>query len=307
MRFGIILLLIAFGTTLGAQSYRSRIHHKVRIGDTSQLHQLILLDYSKLLGVAQDIDDDNIYFQLRSSAEVSVIPLEELRFLGIFVSESFSGLGRISTVGLSDLTYERTALPFQTGAQLRVINLLYNVVEWNLNENIQLGAGLAGPLGLIATQKLRFNLGPNVHLGLSNQLLNVFLFDSNALLGDSHVMLTFGTEKRFFNLGTGILFNTDAFDDTSSWGHRMAVGGKVGKKWHLYSEVLMVLSESDGRFSNFRDLTLLPSFNGSLAVRRHRWQFGLMTVFLDEDSFFPPPIPYVGYAYYWGRKPGGSR
>lgn len=304
MRFGTIILLLALGSALAAQSYRSRIHHKVQIGDTTQLHQLILLDYSKLLGVATDVDKDNVYFKLRSSAEVSTIPLEQLRFLGIFVSDSYSGLSSASTIGLSDLTFERTALPYKTGAQLRVINLLYAVTEWNLNKNLQLGVGLAGPLGLVATQRLRFSLGKGVHLGLSNQLLNIVLTDINALLGDTHVMLTVGSERRFFNIGTGILFNTDAFDDTTSWGHRMAVGGKVGKKWHLYSELLMVLSNNENRFFSSRDLTLLPSFNGSLAVRRHRWQFGLMTVVLDEDSIFPPPIPYVGYSYYWGRKPG---
>jgi hypothetical protein len=304
MRFGIILLLFALGSTLVAQSYRSRIHHKVRIADTTQLHQLIMLDYSKLLGVAMDVDADSIYFQLRSSAEVSAIPLEELRFLGIFVSESLSGLGPGPAAGFADLTYERTALPYHTGAQLKVVNIIYSVVEWNLNKNIQLGVGLAGPLGLLATQRFRFSLGPGVHLGFSNQLLTTVLLDPNALLGDSHVMLTVGNEQRFFNLGTGILFNTDAFDDTTSWAHRMAVGGKVGNKWHFYSEVLMVLSDNEGRFSNSRDLTLLPSFSGSLAVRSHRWKFGLLTVLLDEDSFFPPPIPYIGYAYYWGRKPG---
>jgi len=304
MRFGIILLFIVFATALGAQNYNSRIHHRVTVGDTNQLHQLILLDYSKLLGVAMDIDDDNIYFRLRSSVEVSVIPLEQLRFMGIFVTDTFVGLSNVSTIGMSDLTYERTALPYESGGQLRVISLLYATAEWNLNENIQLGVGLAGPLGILATQNLRFTLGRNVHVGLSNQLLNVFLFDANALLGDTHLMLTIGSERRFFNLGTGILFNTDSFDSGSSWGHRMAVGGRVGKKWHLYSELLMVLSENQGRFSSFRSLTLLPTVNGSLAIRRHRWRFGLMTVVLDERNFFPPPIPYVGYTYYWGRKPG---
>lgn len=304
MRIGIILLLFAFGASLTAQSYRSRIHHKVSIGDTTQLHQLIMLDYSKLLGVALDIDDDNVYFQLRSSADVSTIPLEELRFLGIFVTDSFNGIGSGPKAGFADLTYERTALPYHTGAQLKVVNLIYSVVEWNLNKNLQLGVGLAGPLGLIANQRLRFSISPQLHVGVSNQLLTALLFETNALLGDSHVMLTIGNEYRFLNIGTGILFNTDAFDDTASWAHRMAVGTKVGEKWHLYSEVLMVLSNNENSFFSNRDLTLLPSFNGSLTVRSHRWKFGLMTVFLDEDSFFPPPIPYIGYAYYWGRKPG---
>jgi hypothetical protein len=46
-------------------------------------------------------------------------------------------------------------------------------------------------------------------------------------------------------------------------------------------------------------LQIFPSFNASLGVRQHRWQFGVFTIFLDEDNFFPPPLPYIGYSYYW--------
>lgn len=303
MRSGLLLLLtLALSFSLAAQSYQSRIHYKVKLGDTEQLHQLILLDYSKLLGTALEIENDEIFFQLRSSSEVSVIPLKELRFLGVFTGTNgnpVSGLNA-ATVGLADLTYERTALPYQTKSQLRVINLIYAVTEWNTNEHLQFGLGLAGPLGILVTTRLRYTVLPDVHVGLSNQFLFPPLlqgFSNNLLaLGDAHAMVTVGNENRFFNLGTGILYNTE-FNE-SAWGHRMAIGGSLSAKWHLYAEGLLVL----GRNNDFnpRDVSFLPSVNGALGVRRHRWQFGVFSVFTDTGFSSPVPVPYVGYAYYWG-------
>ncbi len=302
MRLSYFLLLLVFCGGLSAQSYRSRIHYKVNLGDTRQLHQLILLDYTKLLGVALEIKDDEIFFQLRSSSEVSVIPLSELRFLGLFTGSSkATALDWTETVGLADLTYERTALPYQTRSQLRVINLIYVVPEFNLNKHLQVGVGLAGPVGILATARLRYTIFPNVHLGLSNQTLFPPFgqgFSNNLLvLGDLHTMMTIGTEDKFFNLGTGIVYNTDDFQG-AAWAHRLAVGGRLSATWHLYAEMLMVLGREDAFTS--REVTLLPSINGALGKRRHRWQFGIMSVFLGNDGIIPVPIPYVGYQYYWG-------
>ena len=306
MRFGCILftLALALSFSLAAQSYQSRIHYKVKLGDRQQLHQLILLDYTKLLGVALEIEDDKIYFQVRSSTETSVIPLDQLRFLGIFTGTSVKSTlrGPQPTIRLADLTYERTALPFQTKSQLRIINLIYAVPEWNLNKHLQLGLGLAGPLGIITTAKLRYTVFPDVHIGLSNQVLFPTFSQgfSNGLLilGDAHAMVTVGSDKRFFNFGSGILYNTDNFEG-SAWGHRVALGGQVSPKWHLYAESLMVLGRSRG--GTPRDVTLLPSLNAALGRRNHRWQFGLITVYSGFGEIGPLPIPYVGYSYYWGN------
>jgi hypothetical protein len=306
MRLGCILFALALSFSLAAQSYQSRIHYKVKLGDTRQLHQLILLDYTKLLGVALEIEADKIYFQLRSSTDVSVIPLDQLRFLGVFTGTSAKSTlrgGAKQTIRLADLTYERTALPFQTKSQLRVINLIYAVSEWNLNDHIQVGVGLAGPLGVLATAKLRYTVLPDIHVGFSNQTLfppfSQGFNDGPLILGDAHAMVTVGNDQRFFNFGTGILYNTDRFEG-SAWGHRLALGGQVSRKWHLYAETLMVLGRSDA--GNPRDVVLIPSLNAALGVRSHRWQFGLITVYTGFDDIGPLPIPYVGYSYYWGNR-----
>ncbi len=298
MRTSLLILALLLAGALAGQSYRSRIHYKVKLGDEKQLHQLILLDYTKLLGTALDIKADSIYFRLRSADELSVIPLAEMRFLGEFVTgQSALSVPRVAPP-LTDLTYERTALPFNGRGQLRIINLVYGVAELNLNQNVQVGLGVAGPLGLLTTQRLRFSLNPQLHLGISNQALFPPFNQGNGqgvfAIGDLTTMLTIGTERRFVNLGTGIFYNRDNNDGPVPL-HRIGIGARVGERWHLYSEVLMSL---DPGFS-FPQLQIFPSFNASLGARRHRWQFGIFTVVLDEDSFFPPPLPYVGYAYYW--------
>lgn len=305
MRLGCILFALALSFNLAAQSYQSRIHYKVKLGDTRQLHQLILLDYTKLLGVALEIKDENIYFQVRSSSETSIIPLNQLRFLGIFTGTSAKSPLRAyqPTIRLADLTYERTALPYQTKSQLRIINLIYAVPEWNLNKHLQLGIGLAGPLGVITTAKLRYTIFPDVHVALSNQtLLPPFsqgFNDGPLVLGDAHAMVTIGSDKRFFNFGSGILYNTDRFEG-SAWGHRVALGGQLSQKWHVYAESLLVLGRNSS--GTPRDVSVLPSLNAALGARNHRWQFGLITVYSGFNDFGPLPIPYVGYSYYWGNR-----
>lgn len=304
MRTCFVVVFLCFFGIVSAQTFESRIHYEVVLGDTSQLHQLILLDYTKMLGVAQKVARDSIYFRLRSAPEASAIPLNELRYLGVFTaSDSPEGREKYfqAVPSFTDLTYERTALPLRGKGQLRVINLIYGVMEWNLNDHIQLGAGIAGPLGVLFTQKLRTSITPQFHVGVTGQqlwtpLINTF-DNSQILLGDIAGIITLGDEKRFMNLGAGILFNTDAFEDESPiTAYRFGIGGQVGKKWHVYSELLMTIPNENNQFGG---LSLFPSLNASYGSRRHRWQFGVFTVFLDEDSFFPPPLPYVGYAYYW--------
>lgn len=312
MRILLLACLFCLAHGLVGQSYQSRIHHKVRLADPDQLHQLILLDYTKLLGTAIDVTADSIYFQLRAAAELSVVPINQLRYLGIFTEGETGGRnGRPSAtpIGLSDMTLERTALPYQTKARLKVVQLLYAVTEWNLNKNLQLGVGLLGPIAFITTQKLRFTLAPDVHVGVSNQLaLPPFSQGFNdgkpLLIGDVHALLTIGNEDRFLNLGTGYFYNTDVFV-SGARNHRIGIGGKISNKWHLYSEALLLLNSDDGgggRFRPFRELVLIPSANAALSVRNHRWQFGLATFFVDQSDIFPPPIPYVGYTYYWGNR-----
>ncbi|TXF88626.1 hypothetical protein FUA23_14265 [Neolewinella aurantiaca] len=305
MRLGLITLALFFTAFLAAQNYESRIHYKVKLGDTTQLHQLILLDYSKLLGVALEADAVSIRFQLRSTSEVSVIPTNQLRFLGVFTSGE-KGKGGNGTNApsseLTDLTYEPTALPYNSKGEVKIINLLYATTEWNLNEHFQLGVGLAGPLGILATQRARWSLSPLLHVGVSNKMLYVpvaaVFNDRVPLLGDAHLMLTVGNNRRFLNLGTGVLYD-NSVEDGTAWGHRMAFGARLSDRWTVYSEALMILTK-ERRFRE-RNVILLPTFNAALRIRKHRWNFGIATVREEGFDFFPPPIPYIGYSYFWGN------
>lgn len=310
MRLGIFTLVLLLSFCLSAQTYKSRVHYKVKLGDEEQVHQLILLDYTKLLGTALEINDEIIRFRVRSAAEVSVIPTSKLRYLGVFRPvgpTAQKGGADALNIGFTDLTYEPTALPYSSKAEVKVIDLIYATTEWNLNEHYQVGVGLAGPLGILFTQRARWTLSPLLHVGVSNKMMFVPLIqtfsDRLSLLGDTHGMLTIGTSRRFLNLGTGILFDNEAGGRgdgrATVWAHRMAIGARLSERWTIYSEAMMILAD-ESRFRS-RNLVLIPTFNAALHVRQHRWNFGLAT-FQDEGfSNFPPPIPYVGYSYFWGR------
>ena len=313
MRFGLYLTALFFSFALSAQNYQSRIHYRVDLGSEEQVHQLILLDYTKLLGTALEVDERHIRFLVRSATEVSVIPTSRLRHLGVFkpVGERsrtpYNYGDNRPTVGFTDLTYEPTALPYTSKAEVKVINLLYATTEWSLNDHLQIGVGLAGPLGVLATQRLRWSLSPLLHVGVSNKMMYVPLAETVstrlALLGDVHGMLTVGNQRRFLNLGTGILYdnNSGGRGDgrASVWAHHMGMGARLSPRWTIYTEALMILSDRGRR--GRRNVLLLPTFNAALSVRQHRWNFGLATVQEERFAFFPPPIPYVGYSFFWGN------
>lgn len=299
MRYLALVLFICLASTLSAQNYKSRIHYRVNIGDTSQIHQLILLDYSKLLGTAEEINNDTIYFKVRAAVETSAIPVKQMRYLGEYLPK-VKGRRTFNSVSVipafSDMTYERTALPFTSKGQLRIVQLLYIVSEFNLNDHVQIGVGLAGPLGILTTQKLRTSITPKVHLALSNQLLYLPVLsgfeNTTVIIGDVSAIATLGDENAFLNIGYGRFYNTDTNGD-SAWLPRAGGGGRISPKWHLYGEAIISLNRESSL------LELYPSVNASYGSRRHRFQFGFATIFRDQDNFFPPPIPYVGYVRYY--------
>ncbi|MEO0733212.1 MAG: hypothetical protein AAFZ52_10280 [Bacteroidota bacterium] len=237
MRAPLLFCFFCLCGSLVAQSYESRIHFRVNVGDTSQLHQLILLDYTKLLGTALEIGGDTILFQVRSADEPSAIPLREMRFLGVFDldrvrSRTYNGREYKAYPGFTDLTYERTALPFHSRGRVKVVNLLYAVVEWNLGKNVQIGTGLAGPVGFLATARLRHSFSEDFHVGVSGQTLfpPFAQFGGDLIMvGDLTTMFTFGNDQRFLNLGSGILFNTDDFE-RNVVAHRMGLGGALSPR-----------------------------------------------------------------------------
>ena len=325
MKLPLLVSFLLLTTALTAQSYLTRIHNRVELGDTSQLHQLILLDYTKLLGLALSVDDREVVFRLRASEEVSRIPVSQLRYLGVYTPRPAyqasvrQDSGRVvrfrrptkPTVGFQDLTLVRTALPYGSTGRLKVNNVFYASVDWALGENGDLGVGLIGPLGFLFNQRLRFSLGPNFHLGVSNQTFLPILTqfgEEVQLFGDVQAMATVGNEYLFFNLGTGIFYQNGTGENSLPF-HRFGVGGQLSPRWYLYGELGVLVDDEVGRFGNEAEaqIAILPTITAALRTRRHRWNFGVLGVVDDFNDAFVAPIPYVGYQLSWGLPPRFKR
>lgn len=296
MRFLLSLLLVVTATNIYAQN-RFRIGSGVLVGDESQLHEIILVDFSKLLGHCAKIDKNTVFFKLRDAIEVTELPIDQVRFLGVYeqtgntITRGRNGekAAAYNRVAFADGTYLRTALPTHTKGQYRNIDLIYNVAEFNLNRNVQLGVGAFVPAGFLSTQRLRFSIAKEVHLGVSNQSLLVLLsIDPPFIVGDLNANFTVGNENRFVNFGGGFFYNTS--DDMRTTHLNIAMGGRIAENWHVYGEMAV--------FDDGFDIIALPSFSAAHGVRRHRWRFGFFNVFNPESSFLAP-LPFIGYDYYW--------
>ena len=296
MRTTLLLVSLLCTLALTAQNYRQRIDPNVRIGDTTQLHMVTLADRSQLLGVVHRITADTLEIELRGAADASYLPTRELRYLGLFVPPRFVPDPRNPRTppALNDLTLLRTALPYPSRRQFKTVMLAYNSFDFALDDHWQLGFGLAGPLGLLFTQRYRTSVTKWLHLGLSNEFIYApvvsYSEDPVPLLGDATTLVTVGSQRQFFTLGAGLFYLTDEVLSPTIANYRAGLGTQVGRGSHLYLEAL-VYAES------FR-FTLLPTANFSLARRRHRWSFGVATAVMDGNSFGPAPLPYVSYTHY---------
>ena len=289
----LLCLLCCLSSLLAAQPRSSRVADKLVFGDSSQLHLLILDNYSELLGTAYAFDDDSLRFQLYGAATPTNFPAGAVRYLGVYVPPRRVGRLRRDAppVPLTDLTLIRTALPYQGERRFKTVMLLYNSIEWDIDRHFQLGGGLAGPLGVLFTQRYRTSLRDWLHLGVSNELIYAALVENAAgnapLVGDATTLVTIGSDRQFFNFGAGTFY---ASDSPVIPNYRLGFGTALGRPTHFYVEALAYV---DGRI-----VGVLPSFNVSLARRRHRWTFGLTTELRDGQQFGPAPIPYLSYSLY---------
>lgn len=286
-----LICVFAGHPTINAQDNSFRMDPNVTLGDTSQRHLLILLDYSKLIGFAEDIDGGELVFQLYNADNVSRFSLTEVRYLGIY-GETEKERNAIGSAGpaLTDFTYTRTALKPEGRGRYRNLNLLYNIAEFNLNDNVQFGTGVLVPFGFLFTQRVRFSAGEFVNFGLSNQasLILIDQFEGAFVVGDLKAIATYGTNERLLNFGIGILYATTSTETVNTIS--LGGGGKIGRNWHLYGEMGIFNDE-------FGDTVVIPTFSASYAAASHRWRFGIATILVEES--FVIPLPFLGYDFNW--------
>ena len=298
MRYSLLFILLLVAGSLRAQSYKDRINPEVEIGDSTQVHQVILRDYTRLRGVITDVRSDSIFIRVATIGDTITVPTYQMRHVGLYRPERYTRFanprGQDNLPDLYDLTFVRTALPYSRKNRFKTVMLVYNVFEWNLNDHFQLGAGLAGPLGFLFTQRYRTSLTPYFHLGFSNQLLMVPLAaignSGFPAVGDATTLLTVGEASQFLTLGTGLFYSLED-GGVALHNYRVGMGVRVSRKVHLYGEML-------GFKDGLDDFVLLPSLNAAVAGGKHRWSFGLLSVFFDGESNVFVPIPYISYSLY---------
>ena len=297
MRLTLLLFLVSL-CGLDAQSYTERINRRVVIGDSTQVHQLILRDYSRLRGTVTEIRRDSLFIRVATVPELIGIPTYQMRHLGILEPAGLLTIADGSSdplPQLDDLTFVRTALPFAYRRRFKTVMLLYNTLDFNLNRHLQLSVGMGGPIGLILGQRYRTSLTPYLHVGLSNELLIIpFLGLTESgfpAVGDATALLTVGSSYQFLNLGYGLFYMTGDGADPSI-NYRLGAGVRISRKTHLYGEMVGVFGQED-------EFTLLPSLNLATTSRRHRWTLGLMSVFIEAQFNSAVPIPYLSYAVYF--------
>jgi hypothetical protein len=296
MRIAFFLFFLFSLPHLYGQVWKSRVQPQVNIGDTTQTHQVILLDYSRLLGIVMEIRSDSLTLRVATLPEPLRLPTRQMRYVGLSTAPSRRGRSAPGRAPLGDLTLVRTALPYPSEREFRTVMLLYNSVNWTLNEHFQLGVGLAGPLGILLNQRYRTSVRPWLHLGVSNEIvvapLIAFGDDRLPFAGDLTGLLTVGTSEQFFTAGAGMFYLSDN-PSSPIPNFRAGLGTRLGRPTHLYGELVAYVDERIG------EVGLLPSLNLSLARRSHRWSFGIMSYFIDDDFTTPAPIPYVSYALYF--------
>ena len=296
MRLTLFCWLFLLLGALPAQSYTQRINRKVVIGDTTQVHQLILRDYTRLRGTVTEVRRDSIVIQVASVPEPVSVPTFQMRHIGVLSAAAAARtVGTGDVPALDDLTLVRTALPFTRRKRLKTVMLVYNTLEWNLNRHVQLGVGAGLPFGLLFNQRYRTSLTPYLHVGLSNEILLVpflvFEEDGFPAIGDATTLLTVGSGAQFLTLGYGIFYNLTE-DEKPVPNFRVGAGVRLSRSVHLYGEMVGVLERDDR-------ITLLPSVNVASTVRRHRWSFGLASSFVERAFNESLPVPYVSYSLYY--------
>lgn len=296
--FFAVLVLSFCCHSAAAQSDGFRIGPGLVYGDTTELHQLVLANYSRFVGTATGLRDNELYFRIRGADDTTTFLTSNIRYVGLLAGSARAAV--LSPAGASfddtvydgrydmtftDPTYLRTAFLNRGKGQLRIVNAIYSVVEINATKNIQFGGGMLLPLGFLFTQRLGFRVAGPVHIGMSNQMfLPILTFGSTAPYGDVSVNLSVGSEARFLSVGRGLLYDTD-FDETAE-SYTLSIGGALSPTVQAYSEIMLVETA-------FGNTNLLPSLSVAFTNRRHRWRVGLFRIIERGLDLFA--LPLAGY------------
>ncbi|MGB3548176.1 MAG: hypothetical protein WBA17_14470 [Saprospiraceae bacterium] len=289
-----ILLLLALGTSLSAQTYS--VSGSLSLEDSTQLHIVYLRNGDRLLGRITGFNKREVQFRLRYIEEIMIFPAAEVEALGYLRDTGTSDRRPGGNDGLpdqlltEDLFYTQTALPQLVKRRYRNTLLLANSIDWQLGKNANLGVGAILPIGIYIPARLHTEVLPKVHIGLNNLFfLNVLNQGDAPLVGDISAVATLGTHHTYLNVGYGYFYSVTGGNPATP-GVRLGGGTMVGPRLRLYVDLIYVLDEFEEG--------VLPFIGGSFAGRRARVDLALLPIVAVFDDF-PLIVPVASGTFYF--------
>jgi hypothetical protein len=239
-------------------------------------------------GSLKAVDSDSITFEIREEVRFKVAR-SNIKWLGL-AREAKWLQGENSSnnqdarftddkyrIRYENLAYSFSAIPYPKGlAEYRNIDLLFNTIDIGVSDHLSLGAGLIIPIVFVVRGKLSFSANENIHLGLGTNGF-IGLGPVEGLFVHYFAVATLGNPYRYFNVTFGRLGN---WSDPEDSGNLATFGGSISfaEKWRLYADI-GISPQNTG---------LLPSIVASWAHRRNRVELGLLGIW--DGFFEPIPI-----------------
>lgn len=312
----ITIITTSFITALSAQ----RIEGRLNMSDTTQVHQLTLMDGSLITGrlirmhvEAWDFKYDN---------KVESIATNRISSLKVLDKGNTQGSNDIliepanpTNNGNSEVIASPTAIPLKYGeGYYESVWGYYNYVECGLGKGVSVGIGESFPL---LSTRLRWGMPikKNVYIGLcaSNYTSPLLYFPapgSLALgigtLGIVSANFTLGKGNRFLNIGAGTMYalRVGYIDEFLPEVTRpiLSVGGAfpIGKRFAFLSDNIIL------PFLARNNRVLLPSVAIRYFKKNIRFDFGLWGMAFTESNLYPysnlsknvrivPLLPYLSF------------
>lgn len=311
----ILFITTSFITALSAQ----RIEGRLNMSDTTQVHQLTLIDGSLITGRLITMHVETWDFKCNNKVEsIATNRISTLKVLDKGKTQGSNNVviepANLTNSGNSEVIASPTAIPLKYGeAYYETVWGYYNYVECGIGKGVSIGAGGAFPL---LSTRLRWGMPikKNVYIGLcaSNYTSPLIYFPSNGsiglaigTLGIVSANLTLGRSNRFLNIGAGTsyIFSVGYNGGFLSESARpvLSVGGAfpIGKRFAFLSDNIIL------PYLSGTNRLILPSVAIRYFKKNIRLDFGLWGMAAIEpnrsssnnssSTITRPLLPYLSF------------
>ncbi len=265
-----------------------RLPEGFRMGDTSQVQQIITKRGDIFHGRISNLSDSSLKFLINNDTAIELEFDEIVDITLNQVSTEQHKKNRSVLIGLENLWINTSAFTLEKGeGELRNIEVFLTMIDYGLTDHITIGVGYFIPVYAIARLKASTNVHKSLRLGLgTNTFIGMLPVDGSDSFSHLFGIATIGSEDKYLNITGGYYL---PFDDLGDKKIVTSIGGsyRFRENWRLFADFNIVPNV------NFDNGGFLPSFGASWLITKNRIEFGLLA-FPGFDILVP--IPVISYA-----------